>query len=112
MEEARGARARAALDTIPPDDAEFVESGLELVSDGVHTRSSLIKGKPYKVSAVCVGTGTVSLVIGEREPQSIACDGVSVSRRVQNAPEELPIEITAASGSSGMIAWQITAVPS
>ncbi|MFJ4336996.1 hypothetical protein [Streptomyces sp. NPDC088915] len=108
-EEAQGSRAKAVLETISPDDPKFVESGLERVRDGVHTRSSLKKGKAYEVSVACVGTGTVNLVIGGNPAQSISCDGTSASRRVQNSPAELPIDITATPGATGMVAWQITA---
>lgn len=108
-EEAQGSRAKAVLETISPDDPKFVESGLERVSDGVHARSSLKKGAAYEVSVACVGTGTVSLVIGGKAPQPIACDGTSASQRVQNSPAELPIDITATPGATGMVAWRITA---
>ncbi|MEU8619779.1 hypothetical protein [Streptomyces sp. NPDC048623] len=109
-EKAQGSRAKAVLETISPDDPKFVESGLERVPDGVHTRSSLKKGKAYKVSVACVGTGTVNLVIDGKPSQSISCDGTSASQRVQNSPTELPIDITATPGATGMVAWQVTAV--
>ncbi|MFD5411585.1 hypothetical protein [Streptomyces nojiriensis] len=109
-EEAQGGRAKAVLDEIPPDGPEFVESGLERVPDGVHTRSSLMEGR--KVSVACVGTGTVKSVIGEQAPQPVPCDGTSATRRVQNSPAQLPINIAAASDATGMIAWQITALSS
>ncbi|MFD7786144.1 hypothetical protein ACFV4Q_24085 [Streptomyces nojiriensis] len=100
------------LDKIPPNGSEFVESGLERVPAGVHTRSSLMEGRTYKVSVACVGTGTVKLVIGEQAPQPVPCDGTSATRRVQNSPAQLPINIAAASDATGMIAWRITALSS
>lgn len=111
-EEARGNRAKGLLEKIDPDAPEFVASGLERVPDGVHARSSLTKGETYRISVACVGTGTVVMEIERKDPQSIPCDGVLVSRQVQNSPQELPIDITSGSGATGMVAWQITAVSS
>lgn len=112
-EEAQGIRAKGLLEKVAPDSPEFVESGLERVPEGVHARSALTKGKTYKVSVACVGTGTVELTIGENgHPQPVPCDGATATRPIQDPPEELPIDITAASGATGMVAWQITAVSS
>ncbi|MFB9554168.1 hypothetical protein [Streptomyces roseoviridis] len=111
-EEAQGERARAALETVSPDDPEFVESGLERVADGVHHRSALEKGKTYTVSVACVGAGAVKVVIADKAPHSVPCDGVPASQRVENAPAHVPIDVTAASGAMGMVAWQIVSLPS
>ncbi|MFF6868966.1 MULTISPECIES: hypothetical protein [unclassified Streptomyces] len=106
----QGERAKAALETVSPDDPEFVESGLERVREGVHHRSPLMKGKAYKLSVACVGTGSVQVVIANRDPQSVPCDGVPASRRVESAPEQLPVDITAEAGATGMVAWQVVSV--
>ncbi|EFL19365.1 predicted protein [Streptomyces sp. C] len=112
-EEAQGVRAQGLLEKVAPDAPEFVESGLERVADGVHARSALAGGRTYKVSVACVGTGTVELTIGDKAPpQAVPCDGVRSSRPVQDPPDVLPVDITAAAGATGMVAWQITAVPS
>lgn len=111
-EEDQGKRAKAALETVSPDDPEFVESGLERARDGVHSLSPLKKGKTYKLSVACVGTGTVKVIIADKAPQSVPCDGVPVGRRVENAPAQLPIDISAAAGATGMVAWQIISIPS
>lgn len=111
-EEDQGKRAKAALEIVSPDEPEFVESGLERVRDGVHSLSPLKKGKAYKLSVACVGTGAVKVVIADKPPQSVPCDGVPAGRRVENAPTQLPIDISAAAGATGMIAWQIISVPS
>ncbi|TXS31405.1 hypothetical protein EAO71_06700 [Streptomyces sp. ms191] len=111
-EEGQGKRAKAALDTVSPDDPEFVESGLERVREGVHNLSPLKKGKSYKVSVACVGSGNVKVVIADKAPQSVPCDGVPAGRRVENAPSELPIDITATAGATGMVAWRVTSLPS
>lgn len=106
-EDDQGKRAKAALDTVSPDDPEFVESGLERVRDGVHHLSPLKKGKAYRLSVVCVGTGSVQVAVGDKAPRSVPCDGVPEGQRVENAPASLPIDISAASGATGMVAWQI-----
>ncbi|MEV7563925.1 hypothetical protein [Streptomyces tanashiensis] len=111
-EEDQGRRAKAALVGVSVDDPEFLASGLERVQDGVHDRSVLEKGETYKLSVACVGTGTVNVVIADKAPESVPCDGVPTGRRVENAPERLPIDINAAKGATGMVAWQIVSVPS
>lgn len=111
-EEGQGKRAKAALETVSPDDPEFVESGLERVREGVHNLSPLKKGKAYKVSVACVGSGSVKVVVADKAPQSVPCDGVPAGRRVENAPAELPIDITTTAGATGMVAWQIVSLPS
>ncbi|MFH8729781.1 hypothetical protein [Streptomyces termitum] len=111
-EEEQGKRAKAALETVSPDDPEFVESGLERVSDGVHGISPLGKGKSYKISVACVGTGTLKVAIADKTPLSVPCDGVPFHQRVDHSPARLPLDITAASGATGMVAWQIVSVSS
>ncbi|WP_345497413.1 hypothetical protein [Streptomyces racemochromogenes] len=101
------------MEKVASDSPEFVESGLERVADGVHARSALARGRIYKVSVACVGAGTVELTIGdEGPPQAVPCDGVRASRPVQDLPDVLPVDITAAAGATGMVARQITAVSS
>ncbi|RSS35119.1 hypothetical protein EF906_28170 [Streptomyces sp. WAC08241] len=109
-EESRGERAKAVLETVSVDDPGFVESGLERVRDGLHHRSSLVKGEAYEVSVVCVGTGSVRVVVGGGDPQAVPCDGVAVRRDVVSAPEELPVDVTAEAGATGMVAWQVVSV--
>ncbi|MEU9293775.1 hypothetical protein [Streptomyces sp. NPDC048266] len=110
-EEDQGRRAKAELETGWPDDPDFVESGLERVRDGVHHLSPLTPGRAYRLSVVCVGTGTVKVVVADKDPRSVPCDGVPASRRVEKAPARLPIDITAATGATGMVAWRIVALP-
>ncbi|MER5963324.1 hypothetical protein [Streptomyces sp. NPDC002057] len=111
-EEEQGKRAKSALETGSPDDPEFVESGLERVREGVHSLSPLKRGKAYKLSVACVGTGTVKVVIADRAPRSVPCDGVPAGQRVEDAPSRLPIDITAEAGATGMVAWQIISLQS
>ncbi|CAM5544794.1 hypothetical protein STANM337S_04412 [Streptomyces tanashiensis] len=111
-EESQGERAKAALVGISVDDPEFAESGLERAQEGVHSRPSLTKGKTYKLSVACVGTGTVNVAIAGKAPESVPCDGVPTNRRVENAPERLPIDIDPTKGATGMVAWQVSSMPS
>ncbi|MFJ4341192.1 hypothetical protein [Streptomyces sp. NPDC088915] len=108
-EGSQGERAKAVLETVSGDDQGFVESGVERVREGLHHRSSLVKGE---VSVVCVGTGSVRVVVGGGDPQAVPCDGVAVRRDVESAPEELPLDVTAEAGATGMIAWQVVSVAS
>ncbi|MGW1643099.1 hypothetical protein [Streptomyces lavendulae] len=54
-EETQGIHAKGLLEQIPPDSPEFVESGLEKVTDGVHARSTLTQtgrtSSPWSASA-------------------------------------------------------------
>ncbi|MET9929614.1 MULTISPECIES: hypothetical protein [unclassified Streptomyces] len=100
------------LETVSVDDPGFVESGVERVREGLHHRSSLVKGEAYEVSVVCVGTGSVRVVVDRGDPQVVPCDGVSVRRGVESAPEELPLDVTAEAGATGMVAWQVVSVAS
>ncbi|MFE0733872.1 hypothetical protein [Streptomyces sp. NPDC058855] len=105
----QGARATAALTTTAPEeDPAFVESGLERVRDGVHHRSPLTRGTSYTVSVVCAGTGTITVVVDRTTLRPAPCDTVPVHHRVDHAPAQLPLSVTGAPGSTGMIAWRIT----
>ncbi|MEU5917388.1 hypothetical protein [Streptomyces sp. NPDC047141] len=110
-EREQGERAQAAVSTTSPDDPEFVESGLERVGDGVHARSPLTRGKGYRLSVACVGTGHVKLAVADGTPRTVACDGVPTTQRIEHAPTRLPIDITETPGSTGMVAWQLASVP-
>lgn len=113
-EEAQGNRAKAALE--PPsrtdEDPDFVESGLERAQDGVHSLSPVKKGKTYRISVACVGTGTVKVTLADKPRQPVACNGVPATHHIENAPAHLPIDITATSGATGMVAWRVASVPS
>lgn len=60
----------------------------------------------------CVGTGTVDVSLGEKTPRSMPCNGFPTAHYVENAPAYLPIDITAAAGATGMVAWQVVSLPS
>ncbi len=113
-EEAQGKRAKAALATLslnePEYEPNYVESGLERVAEGVHNLSMLKKGKAYEVAVACAGRGAVKVAVADKTSQSVRCDGVPVSLRVENAPAEFPLDITATAGATGMVAWQVSSV--
>ncbi|MFI0988715.1 hypothetical protein [Streptomyces exfoliatus] len=113
-EEEQGKRAKAALEKHSLDEPEYepnyVESGLERVTEGVHNLSMLEKGKAYEVAVACVGKGAVKVVITDKTAPSVPCNGVSVSRRIENAPAEFALDITATAGATGMVAWQVSSV--
>ncbi|MFF8830812.1 hypothetical protein [Streptomyces sp. NPDC015131] len=106
-EDEQGRRAQAAVEVVPPDDPAFVESGLERVADGVHRNSALTPGKEYKLSVACIGQGRMKIAVQDKEGE-LSCDAVPWVQRIQQAPGQLPIDITADAGASGMVAWQIT----
>ncbi|MEU7295568.1 hypothetical protein AB0A76_20485 [Streptomyces exfoliatus] len=113
-EETQGKRAKAALATLslnePEYEPNYVESGLERVTEGVHNLSVLKKGKAYGVAVACVGSGAVKVVIADKTPQSLLCNGVSVVWHIENAPAEFSLDITATAGATGMVAWQVSSV--
>ncbi|WP_282694886.1 hypothetical protein [Streptomyces sp. CC208A] len=106
-EEAQREQAREAVGAAGVGDPEFVESGVERVTDGAHVRAALNQGEAYQVSVACVGTGTVKVVVAARAPRTVSCDGTAAWELVENAPAELPVEITGAAGATGMVAWRI-----
>ncbi|MFF3684783.1 hypothetical protein [Streptomyces sp. NPDC002187] len=52
----------------------------------------------------------MKLVVADKDQKSVPCDGVRATHRIQRAPAVLPIDITAESGATGMVAWEITSV--
>lgn len=87
----------------------FVESGLERVSDGIHTRPVLSHGKSYTLAVVCSGAGEVRLTVTMKRPagQTVACDSVPVRQRIMDAPAHIEIDVDGLAGSSGIVGWRI-----
>lgn len=83
----------------------FVESGLERVSDGIHTNSVLAKGGFYTLTVACSGTGEVRLTSPVR--QTLACDSVPARQRITDAPAQMKIDVEGLAGSSGIVGWRI-----
>ncbi|MFE6223884.1 hypothetical protein [Streptomyces sp. NPDC057854] len=107
-DEAARQRARDAVGS--PDDPEFVEGGSAPAAEGAHIRAVLDPGAAYDLSVACVGTGSVRVVVAGRAPATLPCDGAPLHRRVADAPAELPVDVTPAGGTKGVVAWQIDTV--
>ncbi len=110
-EKALGEKASAALDaagTLSPDDPRLVESGLERVADGIHTRPELKQGTSYQLVVACAGEGSVNVIVEGRSSRTVDCDGVSNSQRVAGVSGPLKVDVNGVKGSSGMVAWRIT----
>ncbi|MDQ8706858.1 hypothetical protein RCO28_30960 [Streptomyces sp. LHD-70] len=110
-DEKLGKQAEAALDTVTIDDPEFVESGLETLSDGVHAESLLTRGKSYQLGVSCAGSGTAELSVhikGKPVVRRIECDGTATYERITEASIRLGIDVEGEPGASGMVAWRIS----
>ncbi|MFJ4972378.1 hypothetical protein [Streptomyces sp. NPDC088755] len=95
---------------IASDEPGFLESGVERLGDGIHTKSLLALGKSYKVSFACAGSGAAEATVrskGTTEVKKLECDGVPVPTRVQDAPSRITIDVTALAKASGMVAYRI-----
>ncbi|MFH9726749.1 hypothetical protein ACH4M4_27855 [Streptomyces sp. NPDC017254] len=103
-------RVKDALDTISPDDPEFVESGTERVEDGVHHRSPLEKGAAYQLALVCAGEGAIVPVVGGEELGAVRCDGVPVTHRIASAPAEFSLAVDGQAGVSGALGWRVVTI--
>lgn len=82
------------------------------MTDGVHTETILSKGKTYKLNLVCVGTGTAQLSLTPASTgtkATVQCDQSLVQQRIAG-DGPVRIDVDAAEGASGMIAWQIDAI--
>ncbi|MFD6244246.1 hypothetical protein [Streptomyces roseolus] len=106
--EEQGERVREAVGSM--DDPGFLEGGSAPVAEGAHVRAVLEPGEAYEIAVACVGAGAVTVVVADRGPAAVPCDGVPVRRRVADAPAELPVAITAVGGATGTVAWQIDSV--
>ncbi|NBE51700.1 hypothetical protein [Streptomyces boluensis] len=110
-DEKLGKQAEAALNTVTIDDPEFVESGLETLSDGAHSKSLLTRGKSYRLGVSCAGKGKAELTV-HTAPEPVVrrfdCDGTATYVRVAEAPRTLGIDVEGEPGASGMVAWLIS----
>jgi len=104
------AQARAALAAVQT--GRLVESGMERLTDGIHTEPSLQAGKTYRLLLVCVGRGTAQLSFEPADtgtPAKVPCDQ-SVARQRITAGKQTHIDVDATKGSTGVIAWEIDAI--
>ncbi|MFD5699540.1 hypothetical protein [Streptomyces lasiicapitis] len=109
-----GQRVKEALGTDELGDSGplLVESGLERVSDGVHTRPKLSPGRSYQVAVACAGKGKISLSIRAEKPtrETVDCDGVPVMQRTVGSRSNLEIDTSGLSGATGMVGWRVSRV--
>ncbi|MDX2781116.1 hypothetical protein PV379_28015 [Streptomyces caniscabiei] len=104
--------AQAALAAV--QGGTMVEAGTERVSDGVHAEPLLNAGggDVYRFRLVCVGSGTVRVVVspaGAGQKATVPCDGAVAQQRLTGS-ERLRIDVDGGKGATGMIAWQIDSV--
>ncbi|MFD5711538.1 hypothetical protein ACFWHW_14265 [Streptomyces pharetrae] len=87
----------------------LVESGVERVSEGIHTEPTLTKGEAYRISIACAGTGSAQLRFtpaSAGEKATVPCDSTVVQQRI-TPDKPVRIHIDGQAGATGMIAWQI-----
>lgn len=104
------ARAQAVLAAVHT--GSLLEAGAERVTDGIHTEPTLSKGKTYKLTLVCVGSGSAQLSFapeGAGEKAAVPCDQSVVQQRITH-DGPVRIDVDAVKGASGVIAWQIDVV--
>lgn len=113
-EQKLGQQVKEALGTQAIDDSDplFVESGLERISDGIHTQAKLPPGTRYELKVACAGTGKIELSIegGKPDHQTVRCDGVPATQRTSGAQGPLQIDTTGRSGAAGMVGWRISRI--
>ncbi|MDX3588269.1 hypothetical protein OG920_21815 [Streptomyces europaeiscabiei] len=106
------AEVQSALDAVTDQGGSMIESGVERVSDGAHTRPGLAKDGTYKVAVVCAGKGDTEIVFTPTTagPKKLVhCDGTVVFQRFA-AQDSLRLDIQGQPGATGMIAWRINEV--
>jgi hypothetical protein len=102
------AEARSALDATAGD-GSMVESGVERVTEGIHTQPALDKRTTYRLTVVCAGKGEAQIVFtpasaGSKE--TVPCDGSADFERF-TATDSLRLDVQGKPGATGMIAWRI-----
>jgi hypothetical protein len=100
-------QAQAALSAV--HSGRMVEAGAERVTDGIHTEPQLSKAKTYKLNLVCIGTGNAHLSFipaSAGRKTTVPCDQSVIQQRITGSGP-VRINVDAAKGATGMIAWQI-----
>ncbi|MET8023173.1 hypothetical protein [Streptomyces avermitilis] len=106
------AQAQSALDAVTDQDDSMVESGVERVSDGVHTQPDLARGVSYKLSVVCAGKGDTEIAFtptSAGSKKSVSCDRSVVFERFVGK-DSLRLDIQEKPGVTGVITWRINKV--
>ncbi|MFF4257587.1 hypothetical protein ACFY1L_41015 [Streptomyces sp. NPDC001663] len=103
-------QAQAALTAV--QSGKFFAAGAERVTDGVHTETILSKGKNYKLNLVCFGSGSAQLSFTPASTGSkatVPCDQSLTQQRI-TGDRSVRIDVDAAKGATGVVAWQIDAI--
>ncbi|WP_406173417.1 hypothetical protein [Streptomyces sp. NBC_00996] len=87
----------------------MIESGVERLTEGIHTQPALDKETTYRLTVVCAGKGEAEIVFtptsaGSKEP--VPCDGSTVFERF-TAKDSLRLDVQGKPDATGMIAWRI-----
>ncbi|WP_326787204.1 hypothetical protein [Streptomyces sp. NBC_00151] len=105
------AEVQSALDAVPAQGA-MVESGVERVAEGIHTRPTLDDGAGYKLTVVCVGKGEAEIVFspaGAGSGRMVPCDRSLVFERLTGR-SRLALDVRGRPDAAGMVAWRIEKV--
>lgn len=109
-EKGLGEQAQAALAAV--QSGKLVESGTERVTDGIHTEPNLTAEKTYKINLVCFGHGAAQMKFAPPSmgtQTEVPCDRSVVQQRIAGH-KHIHIDVDAAKGSTGVIAWEIEAI--
>lgn len=90
----------------------MVESGVERVTEGIHTRPTLDAGAGYKLTVVCVGKGEAEIVFspaGTGSGRMVPCDRSLVFERLTGR-SGLALDVRGRPDAAGMVAWRIEKV--
>jgi hypothetical protein len=103
------AQVQSALNAVTEQGRSMVESGVERVSDGIHTQPALPEGRSYKLTVVCAGEGKAKIVFTPSKTaaeKTVPCDRSVVFERFVSS-EAVRIDIQGDAQATGMIAWRI-----
>lgn len=106
------AQVESALNGFSNEGSSFVESGVERVSDGVHTQPELSPGASYQLIVVCAGSGTAEIEFTPADAgprKAVPCDVSPVVERLtpRQSKEALRLDVRGKPGATGMMAWRL-----
>jgi hypothetical protein len=107
------AQVQSALDGTVTENDSMVESGIERVSEGIHTEPGLTPGTTYRLTLVCDGSGVADVVFTPKStpaPKPVVCDGATTVQRFTPATALLHIDVQGRPGATGMIGWLVDRV--
>ncbi|WP_280876129.1 hypothetical protein [Streptomyces pseudovenezuelae] len=106
-------QVQLTLDGMEADSDSMVASGVERVSDGLHTEPGLTKGTQYRLTVVCVGSGTADIRFTPKSAPAtnpVVCDGSATLQRFTVAGPPFRIDVSGRAGATGMIGWRVDRV--